>query len=227
MMNTSRLIISIISISLSVLMLSCRDDQAIVEEYFYIDDANSSWLLPEIDDDVFTIIDTNHISQSFVLESESSYMTQSWSSFLGVNYHMSWTEYRYRAYSSTFGDRFSFSLSSSWEPFGDHMYIELNDIGFEYDIQYDLVTRISSDSREYLSLGYCEDGYCNNDEILSTAEILSELQLGDKTYNDVLKFSYNDFEDTWGDKTIRELYLAKETGLLMYKLNGGLVYMRD
>ncbi|HKK62694.1 MAG TPA: hypothetical protein VJ951_09045, partial [Bacteroidales bacterium] len=202
----------IVILSLLASLLSCSEDWALVEETFLLNKENDNWV-PETATESFIMTDENHISQGFVISGEDQYMDKSWGGFLGLNTHMSFTEYRHRSYSSTYGYTFYSSIRAGWEPFGDQISIGLNDVEFCYDLGLDTLNQVSTkDCR--LSYLHTSEGYEGNEQIISTATVKDTLTINGKQYNDVIFFRLEDCPSSRGNFVIREIYFAKNAGLV-------------
>ncbi len=207
-----------------VLILSaCGGEQgALKEEKLYFNQLHAGWITSDTINDIFIMTDNNKISQSFVMRSDTYYFNKGWSSFLGINTSMTYTEYHYQAYTSGFGMRYSFSLTAGSPPYGDVVFVSLNDVGFQYDLEFETVFGLDTPFA-YKSYLITSEGYEVHDdgEIFSSVEILDSLVTSYESYEEVLHFTFNDFNDQWTDLTITEIFLAKEVGLVKYVLAGG------
>ncbi|MDD4646013.1 MAG: hypothetical protein PHY99_08500, partial [Bacteroidales bacterium] len=56
--------------------------------------------------------------------------------------------------------------------------------------------------------------------------ILDSLTVDGFTYSGIIHFNFRDFTDKWTPLTIREVYLAKQYGLVKYSLENGITYER-
>lgn len=208
-----------------LLSMGCGENWALKEETFMLSEENEDWVPETLGEDSFTMIDNNDISHGFVMTNEDHYMDKSWGGYFGITTHMTFTEYRYRAYTSTYGITFHCSIrASTWEPYGDEIYISVNDIEFRYDLALDTVTMVATPSCR-LSYSETSEGY-EGDEIISTAEVLDTLTAGGIIYEDVLSFRLEDCPTSRSSFTIREICYAKGVGLVRFEMQNGTVYER-
>lgn len=206
-------------------LLSCGENSALKEETYYFEETHRAWI-PDYDQNFqFVVSDTNGISESFMLDQDETYFTKSWGSFLGINTDMTHTEYHYQAYSSSYGNRFTISLTAGWPPYGDEIFVTMNDVEFAYDLKKERVSRVYSEFGSK-SLLMTEDGYEENETIHSTVTILSNTSIGSNEYNEVLQFVFLDYAEEQKPLTIKEIYIAKDCGLVKYVYNNGISFSR-
>lgn len=213
----------ILFITAVILLSACGGEgNGLKTETYYFNEQNAEWLTKDTIADTFVMMDNNGISQSFSMRSDNYYFNKSWSSIIGITTQSSLTEYHFQSYRSSFGLKFSLSLTAGIPPFGDNIYINLEEVGFAYDFDFETVSRLET-LFGYKSLLMNSDGYevSEDGEILSSVEILDSLSTADTSYFEVLHFTFNDFNDQWTDYTVSEIFVAKEIGLVKYVLAGG------
>jgi hypothetical protein len=213
-------------ILITIILASCGEEHALKEETLWFSQDNRAWIEADAIRQPFLMTDDNAITQSYSVNFNTSYFNKGWSSFLGINTHMTHSEYSYIDFRSTFGTSFSFSLTAGSMPErGDVVYAELNQVGFQYDLQNRTLVSIDSPYGTK-SKTITEEGYEENDPIGSTVEILDSLLLGDKIYRNVLHFCFNDFTESWYEYTPTDIYIAKGIGLIKYTAHIGLSTIR-
>ncbi len=208
-----------------LLLASCGEDHALKKETFLLQKKNMVWLPSDTTGNTWWVRDNNGITISYTKAGEDHSLNKSWSSILGINTKMSFNEYYYKVYRSSFGDEFHISLTAGFPPYGDELYLEIDGLGFAYDFGYKTVSRITC-AYGYLSKTQTDKGYEENIPILSTVELADSLVTQEKTYQDVLHFSFRDFTDQWQPYQITEIWLAGKTGLVRYDLANGMWYER-
>lgn len=216
-------------IILMLLLVACGGEQgALKEETHYFKQLNAGWITSDTIDDVFIMSDNNGISQSFSMNSDHYYFNKGWSSFMGINTSMTYTEYHHQAYTSGFGMRYSFSLTAANPPYGDIVHISLNNVGFQYDLEFETVFNLDTPFG-YKSYLITDEGYeiYDDGEILSSVEILDSLHTVYAEYKEVLHFTFKDFNDQWTDFTVKEIYIARGVGLVKYVFAGGVSAERN
>jgi len=215
-----------LTVSLSITMFSCGENWAFREETYTIDAINDSWLPVKKVDEVFLVQDNYGITQSFELQSEYHYLDKSWGGYFGITTDITYTEYRSRHYTSTYGDKFSISIrAATWDPYGDVLRVEVNDVVFRYDLGQEIVTEIST---PFVHIGSSQtsEGYDFENTIQSACTFLDTAVLNGTLYRDVLHFELLDAPDKWNQETVKEIFIARETGLVKYILNGRTYYVR-
>lgn len=223
-MNFIKLKINLAFLSLIIIAGACSDKWALKEETFIIADENSDWVPLEVPGESFLMTDNNGITQGFIMDREEHYLDKSWGGFLGLNTHMTHTEYRSRSYSSTYGHNYYIAIrAATWEPYGDELSISLMDLDFRYDL---LLGKVSSLFTPFCRISYVQtsEGYESEDTIVSTCEILESITIGDRTYNEVLHFTLLDKPDQWSNTIPTDIYVSKGIGLIRYILNIGVTY---
>ncbi len=209
------------------LLTACGEDHALKKERFFFQEENTAWLPADTLDEVFLMRDNNGITISFIKKSEDYYFNKSWSSFLGVNTRMSLTEYRYLSYRTPFGQTFRISLTAGWPPYGDELYVSLNGIAFSWDFGFKTISHLEADD-QYLSKLMTGNGYEEREKIRSTVRLLDSLRISERVYHEVMHFTLLDFMEEAPSKPfrVRDIYLAKEWGLVRYDLANGIRYER-
>lgn len=222
-MNITRLLIKLsLIIVLTASFSACNQPK---EKFYHIEDVNKGWLFDgEVGGSVF-FTDNSGISESFTLYSSAREFNEGSSGFLFMTTQVSKRESFYQAFTSTYGHRFSISLSASYPPFGDELYVNLDGFAFAYDLKYNEVSRLESPFG-YKSKTMTDKGYAGNVIIGSQVEILNQFELNGFSYSQVLKFKLLDFQENWTSFTVREIYIAREHGLVKYVLNNGMEAVR-
>lgn len=223
MKNTIALLINIfILIALMASFAACNLPK---EKVYKIEDENIGWLYDGDVGSATTMADNNGISESFLMYSSEQEFSEGASGYFFITTEVSKRESFHQAFSSTYGHRFSLSLSANYAPFGDELYVNLDGIAFAYDLKYNEISRLDTPFG-YKSKTMTDDGYSGYIIIESTVEILDHVELNDFTYNQVLKFTMADFPESWTSYTIREIYIAEKHGLVKYVLNNGIEVLR-
>ena len=207
-------------------MCSCGEDDALKEETLYVSRENRDWLTADEVGSNFIMIDNNNIAQGFSMYQNSSDFSPSTSSYFGVKTKVTKTESYTQGYSSSYGQRFSYILTAGFAPFGDNLSIIINEISFTYDFKFKTIARISYELN-YKSKLMTDKGYEENDKIYSTVEILDTITVNDRLFSGIIHFNFEDFSDKWSKFTIKELYVAKQYGLIKYTLENGITYERQ
>ena len=142
-----------------------------------------------------------------------------------------WADHAYESYRIsipqlyfTYGADYSISIrAATWEPYGDELRIEVNDVVFRYDLLLEMVTGLDT---PFYYENYIEtsEGYEYDEEIVSTCVVIDSYKIGEQTFEDVLQFTLLDQPDKWGPHIPVNIYISKGVGLIMYTLNNGIEY---
>ncbi len=224
MMSILKSLNSAILLVLILMLPACGEDWALKEETFAIAEENDGWVPVALDESTFIMIDNSGISQSYDIQDEEYYLDKSWGGYFGITTHMTFTEYRFRSYSATYEFDYSTSIrASTWEPYGDVLWVKLYNTGFRYDLSLNIVSciELNSSSDCYTQTS---EGYRKETEILSVCEYLDSVSFNNKTYYNILHFELLDDQERWGNYTVTQIYIAKKTGLIHYELNNGIIY---
>ena len=212
-------------LAMGLFLLSCggEGENPLKEEYFYLEEIHKEWLAPDSIDQVFIMKDNNGISSSFLMTGNQKNMGKSWSTVMGINTRTSYTEECFQSFSSGFGMTLGLSMRANSPPHGDNIFISLEQVGFSYDFDFEIVHSLDTPFG-YKNLLMTDKGYEVHDdgEIRSTVEMLDSLSTSYGTYQEVLHFTFKDFNQYWDDFTVTEIYMAKEVGLVKYILASGL-----
>lgn len=212
-------------ICIFLVLTSCGEDHALREETLCIADENRNWITPDTYGSGFIMVDNNKISQGFMMYGNSSDFSPSTTSYFGIRTRITKTESFTQSWSSNFGQSLMLILTAGFKPFGDRFSISINDINFMYDFKFNTIGHIYFNSASK-SKTMTDTGYVENETIFSTVQILDSLTVKGIRYNGVLHFSFEDFPDLWTDFTVKEVYLAREFGLIKYSLKNGIAYER-
>ena len=215
----------LIIILLPILACSCGEKFALSKDKLTVLPENKEWLIAAETGSSFIMTDNHNISQGFSMYQNSTGFSPSTSSYFGVRTNITETESYSQGYSSVYGQRFSYTLTAGNEPFGDNLTVSLNDLLFTYDFKFGTISRLNLESN-YKSKTMTDQGYEITDTIFSTIEILDSLTVNGFTFSGVMHFSFSDFADKWTPLTIRDVYLAKQYGLVRYSLENGITYER-
>lgn len=222
MKNTTALLISFI-LTLATLFTGCNLPK---EKFYKVDDVNRDWIINGDAGSSFIMNNSSGISESFTMYSKTQEFSEGASGFLFLTTEVSKRESFYQAFSSTYGNTFSLSLSASYPPFGDEFYVSLNGVSFAYDLEYNEISRLNTPFGNK-SKTMTDKGYTGYIIIESSVEMYDDLEIAGTTYHGVLHFTLNDFPDQWTEFSVREIFIAKETGLVRYILNNGLSASRS
>jgi len=210
----------------TLLFSACSEDWALKEETFTISKENSEWVPTRLDDETFFMIDNSGITQGYQVESEYYYLDKSWGGFLGLNTHMTFTEYRSREYGATYNFDYSISIRASTdEIYGDQIRVQVGNTAFSYDLKQGIIYSLELNffNQSYLQT---TEGFEAEVQIESVCEILDSFVIGEDTYYEVLHFQLHDTPEKWSDYTVTEIYVAKGIGLIKFKLNTDICYTR-
>ncbi len=206
-------------------LLSCggEGEHPLKEEYFYLEDFNKEWFTPDTVGEVFIMKDLNGISSSFEMTGNQKSMGKSWTTVMGINTRTTYSEECFQSFNSSFGMSLGISMRANSPPHGDNINISLGQVGFSYDFDFEIAHSLDTPFG-YKNLLMTDKGYEVHDdgEILSTVEMLDSLPTSFGTYQEVLHFTFKDFNNYWTDFTVTEIYMAKEVGLVKYVLASGI-----
>ncbi len=210
---------------LLLVLTACGENHGLKEETFLFAEGNADWIITDSTRYQFIMQDANEISYGFSLKDSSYYFGKSWSSILGITTHISYKEYHYQNFISNYGQSFHLSLTAGFPPYGDDLYIDLGDIAFSYDFVYETISRVNVFDHHKSSI-MTDKGYEQDEEIFSKVEILNNLTIGDTAYGTVLHFKLEDFTEELYKHSVKEIFIAKNFGLVKYVLNSGLEVVR-
>ncbi len=169
--------------------------------------------------------DENGISYGFSLIDSSYYFGKSWSSFFGITTNISYKEYHYQNFISNYGQSFHLSLTAGFPPYGDDLYFGMGDISVSYDLAENTISRLDVFSFHKSQIR-TDEGYEQDEEILSKVDMLHNFEIGDTSYSIVLHFKLEDFTEELYKHSLKEIFIAKNYGLVKYVLNSGLEVVR-
>lgn len=212
-------------ILLVIVFCSCSDDHAWWKENLYVAGENKEWLAPDLEGSSFIMVDNNKISQGFLMFQNSSELSPSTSSYFGIRTRITKTESYVQTWRSNFGKYIMLIITAGVEPYGDRFRINMHNLEFMYDFKFKTIGDISLDANPK-SKTMTDTGYVETDSIFSVVDLQDTLTVQGVKYSGILHFRLEDFKDQWTDFTIREIYLAKNVGLIKYALNNGIVYER-
>jgi len=200
--------------------LSCGEDSALTERTVSFHGDNDRWLTSFEPGEHFVMTDSSRIRRSYLMITDQHTYEKSWGSFLFINTDMLHTEYRYQQFRSVFGPSFSISLTAYEAPYGDELYISVGEVSFAYDLAVRLVSRVYMNT-ESKSMLMTDTGYENNESVLSGVEMLDSLEVRDKVYKKVFRFTLVDFVESQEAYTPRVISVSKGNGLIRVEFAGG------
>lgn len=206
---------------LILLIASCGEKNALREVTYFFEEENRYWLMNAAPGDNFLMTDSFRITQSFQMNNDSYYFNEGSSGILIFTTKRSFWEYRYQGFTSNYGINFNLSLTAGDKPFGDQLYISLANTGFAYDLKHNTVSRINTPLGDRFKIR-TNKGYEEDEPINSTVEIIDLLEIEGSVYHDILHFSFDDFNDSWTDFTITDIFVTKQLGLIKYRYNNGI-----
>lgn len=216
----------VIYIVLMWALVSCRKDKALKEKILYVSLENKEWLSTDSLGTSSLMIDDNQISQAFSRYENSTDFSQSSTSQFGINTTNTKRESFSQGYSSTYGTRYSYLLTAGFSPYGDEISININKLSFAYDFKFKTITRVGYEGK-YKSKRMANEGYEEREKILSTMDLLDSIEINGKKYSEILHFTLNDFSEEWSNLAIRELYIAKQYGLIKYSYQSKVTFARQ
>lgn len=225
MENIMRSVTKPIYFALGFFLLSCggEGEHPLREEYYYLEGIHKNWLASDSIGEVFIMKDCNGISSSFKMTRNHEYMGKSWSTVMGINTLTSYTEECFQSFNSGFGMVLGISMRANSPPHGDNINLVLGQVGFSYDFDFETVHSLDTPFG-YMNLLMTDKGYEVHDdgEIMSAVEVLDSLLTSDAIYQEVLHFTFKDFNYYWTDFTVTEIFIAKGVGLVKYVLASGI-----
>jgi hypothetical protein len=208
-----------------LLIASCGEKSALREVTYFFEEENRDWIVNATSGDNFLMTDSFRITQSFQMNNNSCYFTEGSSGILVFTTKRSFWEYHYQEFISNYGISFSLSLTAGDKPFGDNLYISLANTDFAYDLKHNTISRISTLFGARFKIR-TDKGYEDDEPIYSTVELIGSLEIEGSVYKDILHFSFNDFNESWTEFTITDIFVAKQLGLVKYRYNNGIECFR-
>lgn len=210
--------------SVLFLVISCGDDDLPQNP---IDPSSMEWFFQENVGANFIMHDDNGIANEFILEESIGANSQNGYQTNGLDADLSKINYYYQDFSDTYFSGLKLGVRSSYGSYGDTFTISINEVDFAIDLNEALVTSVHFEST-YLAYSETDEGYENNEEpIYSTVTFLENALIDGVNYDEVMHIQYNDFIASNTDYTIKEIYLAKQFGLIQYVYNNGVVCHRN
>lgn len=213
---------------LALLCISCGDLYNPDKEYFFVSDGNKKWLVDTDTYEVFTLEDDPAFSEHFQLESEwEGFNSSRISSGLFDLKNRQYKEYEviHQTYYSQQDKRFSIELEGAEPPDGQLMEIRFDNNSYSYDLLHKKLLSIRTESGRRPDSEYINDKLVEY-PLLSSATVHDTMMINEVEYYDLLEFVHVDFTDQWEGSTIVSVCVAKEVGLIQYKLHGGQVFNR-
>lgn len=215
-------------IILFLVFTSCGDEFNPNTETYMIGSVNKKWLVNSDLYEQYSMVDSLSNTVRYFLDSEWTAFnsSKSTSGLFGLQ-DREFAEYEvlHQVFLSHSNNSFSIELTASEPPEGTILEIQLNRHLYNYDLQQKRLKSIST------RIGRRPESTFINDKIvdlpfLSQAIQHDTLEINDVEYTNALEFVLGDFEDQWTDSTIVSITVAKEVGLLQYRMNNGHVFNR-
>jgi len=213
---------------LALLCTSCGDLYSPNTEYFFVSAENKEWLIDTNKYEEFSLSDNQALTEHFQLTSEWEAFNSSRSSsgLFGLK-DREYREYEVieQVYRSQLDKRFSINLEGAEPPEGQIMEIRLDNNYYFYDLLHEKLLSINTEPGRRPDSEFIDDKLVEY-PLLSFAMVHDTVKINEVEYYDVLEFVHDDFKDQWEESTIVSVSVAKEVGLLQYKLHGGRIFNR-
>ncbi len=213
---------------LALLFTSCGELFRPDTEYFIVSSENKEWLIDADKYEEFSLADGQAYSEYFELISEWEAFNNSRSSsgFFGLK-NREFKEYEVieQVYRSQLDKRFSIHLEGAELPDGQILEIRLDNNYYFYDLLHKKLLSIRTDSGRRPDSEFIDDKLVEY-PLLSFVLLHDTMMINQVEYFDVLEFVHKDFKDQWEGSTIVSVSVAKEVGLIQYRLHGGRIYNR-
>ena len=210
------------TLTILLLLFSCGKDD-LPRNTIQVGDIQ--WLFQGDINDSYVMQDSNGISNSFTLISIDGFNDASGASQL-TNIDLSQiTNYSHK-YTST-SSILRMGISAGYQPVGNKLYGEFDDLNFRVDLATHQLTYISLGT-QYRSLTETDEGYVNYGGMMySNASFFTNYTIEGTVYDAVFIIKLNDFSGSYSNFTIREFYVAKGFGVVKYVYNNGVVSLRQ
>lgn len=176
----------------------------------------------------FSLSDSQAFTEYFQLTSEWEAFNSSRSSsgLFGLK-DREYKEYEViqQVFRSQLDQRFSIHLEGAEPPDGQILKIRLDNNYYHYDLLHKKLISIRTDAGRRPDSEYIDNKLVEY-PLLSFARVHDTMKINEVEYHDVLEFVHADFKDQWEESTIVSVSIAKEVGLIQYKLHGGRVFNR-
>lgn len=211
-----------------LLFTSCGELYSPNTEYYFVSSENKEWLIDTDKYEEFSLSDSQAFTEYFQLTSEWEAFNSSRSSsgLFGLK-DREYKEYEVieQVYRSQLDKRFSINLEGAEPPDGQMLEIRLDNNYYFYDLLHKKLLSINTESGRRPDSEYIDNKLVEY-PLLSFARVHDTMNINEVEYHDVLEFVHADFKDQWGESTILSVSVAKEVGLIQYKLQGGHVVNR-
>lgn len=210
-----------------LLVDSCSNDHADDMVFYALDNESRQWLYAGVERDGFTLVDSVSIQQILSLYKERTYYKErkKSSGIFGMQ-DIVYAEYEAikQLFSSNGGLTFSLELTATELPGNTELEIEINNTLV-------MIDPIARKINEVLVWKQIDENSRNGKSVSgsivnSNLEYFDSLTLNDRVYFEVLEFKLRDHLSIWNTNTVVQFQLAKELGLLSYRLENGNVFMR-
>ena len=205
-------------------MVSCGDDSALTEKYYYVKQKNKEWLVNDSLAKPYEMIDSNGITYSFSETYTQHGYSEGASGFLFVTTRKSFRENYHLSSTSNYGTSFSMYLYASyWDGSDDVIHLYIDNITIHCDLT---TTGIDYFGCRQNNVKWTQTDENDKNSVFVKAEFLESINVKDCVYKGVLHCKLKDNINVLDDKDITEIYYAKGVGLIKYILKSSIVVER-
>lgn len=213
-----------IFIAIIQFVISCEDKYIQDKKTFLVNVSNKDWL---VDTAMFREL---HVADSLG-NTESYLFDEQWKGFIRAkNYGrngIDYTEYETidQEFKNSKNEIFHVLLTANEPAIGDNLTVSFKDSNYEFDLKTRRLTAIRNNEGHRPDKEYINDHIVDLPFKSKTIEH-DTININGITYRNALEFILDDFEDQWKSTTTISVIIAKEIGLIQYRLNNGNVYNR-
>lgn len=217
----------IIKLFLSVQLLtlvSCGENSALTEKYYYVKEENKAWLVNDSLAKLYEMIDNNGITYNFSGACARQEFSEGSAGFLFVTTQKSFRERYYLSSSSNYGTSFSMYLyATTWDGYDDEVHLTIDNVNIDCGLAS---KKIYSFNCRQSNVKWTQSDENDKNSVFVKAEIFDSINVRNHIYKGVLYCRLKDNINVLDDKDITEVYYAKGVGLIKYVLKSGIVVER-
>lgn len=213
-----KLVLFLIAISLVV---SCGKNNPERNQTFLVSEENLRWMPNFEKYKVFHMVDNNLITNTFTFQYKNFYFNESSTTRFGFGVKQTKRECLEVYYNSYLNSNFKISLQANQPELGDEISINFSRFYVTYNFKKKKIERMYIDNLNEGVFFQSSESIIN-----SKFDYYDSLSINSVNYYELMKFELRDTPIVFLPSTITEFVIAKELGLIMYKVHDGTIWNR-
>lgn len=207
-----------------LMMVSCGDDFALTEKYYYVAEKNKEWLVKDSLTEPYEMVDNNGNAYNFTEVSVQKDFSEGTSGILFLTTKKSFRENYYLSSATKCGASFSMYLYASYgDGCDDVMYLSMDNVTIHFDLTSYVIDYFGC---RLNNVKWTQTDENSRNSVFVKAEFLDSINVRNHVYKGVLWCRLRDNINVLDDTDIKDVFYAQGIGLIKYILKSDIVVER-